>query len=96
MISSIYRKARRLYGRHILHINSTYQGGSVAEILNSLVTLMNDVGIETGWRILHRTPDFFTVTKKFHNALQGKLLHLTKMRSSYIWRTTRTFPVSPI
>lgn len=80
VIGSIYHKARRLYGRHILHINSTYQGGGVAEILNGLVILMNDVGIETGWRILHGTPDFFTITKKFHNALQGEPIHLTQMK----------------
>jgi trehalose synthase len=80
VIGSIYHKARRLYGRHILHINSTYQGGGVAEILNGLVILMNDVGIKTGWRILHGTPDFFTITKKFHNALQGEPIHLTQMK----------------
>ncbi len=91
VISSIYRKARRLYGRHILHINSTYQGGGVAEILNSLVTLMNDVGIETGWRILHGTPDFFTVTKKFHNALQGEPLHLTKMKKQLYLENNENF-----
>jgi len=59
IISNIYRKARRLYGKHILHINSTYQGGGVAEMLQTLVPLMNDIGIDTGWRILHGNPDFF-------------------------------------
>ena len=52
VLSSIYRKARKLSGKHILHINSTYQGGGVAEILGSVVVLMNDVGIDTGWRHL--------------------------------------------
>jgi len=70
-IAEIYRKARALQGANIVHINSTYQGGGVAEILYSLIPLMNDVGIPTGWRILHGTPDFFEITKKFHNALQG-------------------------
>jgi trehalose synthase len=32
---------------------------------------MNDLGIRTDWRVLHGIPDFFEVTKKFHNALQG-------------------------
>jgi len=91
VISSIYRKARRLYGRHILHISSTYQGGGVAEILNSLVTLMNDVGIETGWRILHGNPDFFTITKKFHNALQGEPLRLTQIKKQLYLENNENF-----
>ena len=76
-LAEIYARARGLYGKHIVHINSTYQGGGVAEILYSLVLLMNDVGIETGWRILHGGPDFFNITKKFHNALQGANINLS-------------------
>jgi len=76
-LAEIYARARGLYGKHIVHINSTYQGGGVAEILYSLVLLMNDVGIETGWRILHGSPDFFNITKKFHNALQGANINLS-------------------
>ncbi|MEW6095832.1 MAG: glycosyltransferase [bacterium] len=71
LLYEIYTKARRLSNKHILHINSTYQGGGVAEMLNSIILLMNDIGVFTGWRILHGTPDFFSITKKFHNALQG-------------------------
>ncbi len=80
IISNIYRKARKLYGKHILHINSTYQGGGVAEMLQTLVPLMNDIGIDTGWRILHGNPDFFTITKKFHNSLQGEPLNFTRIK----------------
>ena len=76
-LAKIYARARGLYGKHIVHVNSTYQGGGVAEILYSLVLLMNDVGIDTGWRILHGSPDFFNITKKFHNALQGDNLNLS-------------------
>lgn len=79
-LSMLYKKARKIYNKHILHINSTYQGGGVAEMLNSLVILMNDLGIFTGWRILHGTPDFFSITKKFHNALQGDKINLTEMK----------------
>lgn len=45
-LAKIYARARHLYGKHIVHINSTYQGGGVAEILYSLVLLMNDVGVD--------------------------------------------------
>jgi len=80
IISTIYKKVRRLYGKHLLHINSTYLGGGVAEILESIVPLMNDIGIDAGWRILRGHPDFFTITKKFHNALQGGPINFTKMK----------------
>ncbi len=76
----IYKSARRLYKRTVVHINSTYYGGGVAEMLSALVPLMNDVGAETGWRQLRGTPDFFNITKKFHNALQGDPLNLTEMK----------------
>jgi len=92
-ISSIYRKARTLYGKHILHINSTYQGGGVAEMLQTLVPLMNDIGIDAGWRILHGNPDFFTVTKKFHNALQGERLNFTRMKRKLYTEANENFSV---
>jgi trehalose synthase len=93
IVSMIYKKARRLYGRHILHINSTYQGGGVAEILASLVPLMNDAGISAGWRTLHGNPDFFMVTKKFHNALQGDPISLTEMKKRLYISTNENFSI---
>ncbi|MFQ5575137.1 MAG: glycosyl transferase family 1, partial [Terriglobia bacterium] len=72
MLAAIERQVRGLYGKRLLHMNSTYQGGGVAEKLQSLIPLLNDVGVGTSWSVLHGTHDFFTVTKKFHNALQGE------------------------
>jgi len=84
-LAEIYAKARRLYRKHIVHLNATYQGGGVAEILYSLVLLMNDVGIDAGWRILHGSQEFFEVTKSFHNALQGAKLNLsTRKKQVYL------------
>jgi trehalose synthase len=80
VLSGIYGKARNLYGKHFLQINSTYYGGGVAEILDSLVPLMNNVGIEADWRILRGSPDLFTITKKFHNALQGDSINLSDIK----------------
>jgi trehalose synthase len=90
-LAEIYARARKLYGKHIVHINSTYQGGGVAEILYSLVLLMNDVGIDTGWRILHGSPDFFNVTKKFHNALQGASLNLSERKKQLYLQVNNNF-----
>jgi len=91
VISSIYKKARRLYGVGVLHINSTYVGGGVAEMLTSLVPLMNDVGLQADWRTFHGSPDFFTVTKKFHNALQGDKINLTDNKKKVYLQTNENF-----
>jgi trehalose synthase len=93
VISEIYQKARRLYGKHVVHINSTYAGGGVAEMLDSLVPLMNDVGLEVGWRILHGNPDFFITTKKFHNALQGEDINFTEMKQQVYTKANEDFSV---
>jgi len=90
-ISEILRRVRKLYGRHILHVNSTYQGGGVAEILNSLIPLMNNIGMDAGWRILHGSPDFFEITKKFHNALQGNPIHFTERKKLLYLQSNEKF-----
>ncbi len=70
-IEKIRASAEPLQNKHIVHINSTLTGGGVAEILNTLVFLMNDLGIDTGWRTMLGSHSFFKVTKGIHNALQG-------------------------
>jgi trehalose synthase len=90
-IGKIYHKARKLYGRTLVHVNSTYYGGGVAEILSGLVPLMNDVGIAAGWRMLRGTPDFFDITKKFHNALQGNSLNMTDIKKKLYVQANEDF-----
>ena len=65
----LLRKAGRLNGLKVLHVNSTRQGGGVAEILSSLTPLMNDVGIQTEWLVIEGSPEFFAFTKDIHNGL---------------------------
>ena len=57
----------------VQHINATYSGGGVAEILTSLIPLFNGLGIETEWNVLRGDDKFFSVTKNFHNALHGSV-----------------------
>jgi trehalose synthase len=90
-IDEIQAEAKKLSGKHITCVNSTYQGGGVAEILNSLVPLFDQVGVDFGWRILHGTPDFFTITKKFHNALQGDSINLSQRKKDIYFETNRRF-----
>ncbi len=80
VIERIKVSAEPLKDKHVVHISSTAEGGGVAEMLNTLVFLMNDVGIETGWRILRGSHSFFKITKAFHNSLQGRCMRVTKNR----------------
>lgn len=91
VIAGLHNQARELLGRRVLHINSTYQGGGVAELLSSMVPLLNDTGVDTDWRILAGDYDFFTVTKKFHNALQGGQIDLTKRKRDLYEEVNRRF-----
>ena len=77
VIERIKQKANPLRDMHVTNVNSTYYGGGVSQLLSSLTLLMHDLGIRTGWRAIHGPPDFFSVTKKMHNALQGGEMHLT-------------------
>ncbi len=71
VIGQLHRLAERLGPRHFVHINSTRSGGGVAEILSRAVPLLNQLGMDTSWEVIHGDQDFFEVTKAFHNALQG-------------------------
>lgn len=79
-VDRIRAKAERMRDLHVVNINSTYYGGGVAEMLSSLTLLMNTAGIRTGWRVIEGRPDFFSVTKKMHNALQGDKINLTEQK----------------
>ena len=79
-VERISKKAASLNGIHVVNVNSTYYGGGVAELLSSLTLLMNSIGVKTGWRVMQGSPDYFSVTKKMHNALQGGKINLSKRK----------------
>src|SRR5919198_4445881 len=79
-VERILEKVKPLQGLHVSHVNSTYYGGGVAMLLDSLTSLMSSVGIKTGWRTIQGAPDFFSITKKMHNGLMGGDLNLTEMK----------------
>src|SRR5580704_15181315 len=63
--------AEGLKGKSLKMVNSTAVGGGVAEMLNQMVPLLNEVQLQTHWDVITGGNDFFEVTKAFHNALQG-------------------------
>ncbi len=71
LMDEIRRLAEPLAGKRVVHLSATAFGGGVAEINYTLVPLMEDVGLDVEWRIIHGADEFFDVTKAIHNALQG-------------------------
>ncbi len=70
--------ARHLRNKSVKMVNSTAVGGGVAEILNRLIPLMNELEVPTKWEVITGGNDFFEVTKGFHNALHGGEYVVTK------------------
>lgn len=91
VISTICKKAKKLRPNHVCHINSTFLGGGVAEILSRFVPLMNDAGGDDDWRIIHGNPAFFDITKKFHNALQGGPINLSQRKKKLYLEINQEF-----
>ena len=79
-VERIREKARKLEGLRVANFNSTYYGGGVAEMISSLTLLMNSLGLRTEWRVTQGTADFFSITKKMHNALQGGEIDLSSIK----------------
>jgi len=77
-VERLRRLGARLAGQRIVHVNSTRSGGGVAEILGWMVPLMGELGIDAGWEVIAGPPDFYRVTKAFHNGLQGLPVSLRK------------------
>jgi trehalose synthase len=71
VINHLKQLAYPLRGMKILHINSTKEGGGVAEILNRLIPLKRELGIDAEWDVITGEREFYQCTKKMHNSLQG-------------------------
>jgi len=60
-----------LKSKEVLHVNSTYVGGGVAELLKTIVPMMSTLGLKADWKVIKGDQEFFDATKTFHNALHG-------------------------
>src|SRR4030088_2265783 len=77
LIDEIHELSEGLKGVRICNVNATAAGGGVAELLSRMIPAYLALGITTDWRMSYGDKDFFTITKSFHNALQGAELKLT-------------------
>lgn len=75
----LLKQASYLMGKRVAHISAVADGGGVAEILTSLIPYLRSLGVESDWYFIN--PDvgknFFEITNKIHNALQGALVKIS-------------------
>jgi trehalose synthase len=72
--TELFARARdRLAGRTVWHVNSTGEGGGVAELLRSTLGYLRHGGIDARWLVIDGNPPFFAITKRIHNRLHGDL-----------------------
>src|SRR5438874_4634536 len=85
LTGEIRELSKELQGVRICNVNATATGGGVAELLSRIVPVHLALGIPTEWRLIYGDKEFFTITKSFHNALQGAKLHLGEQtKSTYL------------
>lgn len=76
VVDHLRQMTESLRGAKVVHVNSTRVGGGVAEILEKLVPLSNELGLETSWEVISGGEVFYQCTKSMHNALQGNRVHI--------------------
>ncbi len=89
VIDDLRLVADKLKGKVIQHVNSTSVGGGVAEILNRMVPLLTELGVDSRWDLIKGGTEFFSVTKKFHNSLHGKKEDITRKDFDIFLETSR-------
>ena len=88
-IIALKRLGQVLQSRSLLNVNSTRAGGGVAEILNRMIPLLNDLGIDARWEVIEGNTRFFDITKKIHNALQGREEKISREMWEYHYEVNR-------
>src|SRR5690348_1695084 len=63
--------AQNLAGLHVLHINTTARGGGVAEMLHSLLPLMEELNIHHTWKVIPLSEQANRATTHLVDLLQG-------------------------
>ncbi|HHO47168.1 MAG TPA: glycosyltransferase [Desulfobacteraceae bacterium] len=90
VIDHLFQLSRPLTGLKVIHVNSTRVGGGVAEILEKLVPLMQEVGIETSWEVIEGNETFYQCTKGMHNGLQGNHVRIPEAQIAAYEEVNRT------
>jgi trehalose synthase len=96
LTEEIRQLCKDLHGLRVCNLNATATGGGVAELLSRMIPVYLALGIEADWRLIYGDKEFFTITKSFHNALQGGTLHLTDAtEQAYLERNRQSAEMLP-
>ena len=87
----LFRLADRLKGLKLLETNATAVGGGVAEMLYSSIPFLDSLGIDVEWRIVSGGREYYEVTKKLHNMLQGMQGSFTPEMEATYFSTLEAF-----
>ncbi len=77
VIDHLRQLAAPLRGMRVVHVNSTREGGGVAEILNWLIPFKQELGLDVRWEVVNGEKNFYQCTKSFHNGLQGSPVNIS-------------------
>src|SRR5438067_12303014 len=67
----VERGRTMLAGRVVWNVNSTANGGGVAEMLRSLIAYARGADVDARWVVIEGDAEFFRITKRIHNRLHG-------------------------
>ncbi len=67
----LLRLAERLRGRRFVHVNTSRFGAGSAELLNRIVPMLQDLGIDSSWEVIVGTPDFYAAVGRLERGIAG-------------------------
>ena len=70
-VDMLLRIVERLRGRRFVHVSASRYGGAGVEVLNRIVPIMSDLGVDTTWEITIGSADFDQVGRAVSRALTG-------------------------
>ncbi len=73
LITAAHQVRQLLDGRTVWNVNSTATGGGVAEMLEALLSYVEDLDIPVGWLVISGDAEFFSITKRLHNQIHGSM-----------------------
>ncbi len=85
----LQKLGEKLKNKSFVHVNSTRAGGGVAEILQRMIPILKELGIDAKWEVIRGDARFFDITKKIHNALQGNVEAITQEMWQYHFEVNR-------
>jgi len=93
----LVRLAERLRGRRFVHVNASRYGGGSPELLNRLVPMMQDLGIDSAWEVIVGDPEFYAVIRALESAAAGREQEITAgMLRAYEETAAANWPKLPL